>query len=328
MYSIGLDISKSTIDVYIPKNEENIQIANNLKAIKSLYLKLKKQYKQDIDKLIFVFEPTGNYTELLKKFCSKKAIKCFIVNPKKSINFAKAIGQRNKSDLVDAQMLSRMVVTAQEGEISIPVINDTVEELNELMSYYKFLLKQRTQNKNHLEAINTKNSSSMIVKIIKQELKSLNLKIDKIIEKMKTILKADEYLYQAFNNILTIKGVGDISAIVMLHHFIKYPNTNQKEIISLAGLDPISRNSGTSLKSTAKISKAGSKLCRSTLFMSVMVAVRFNHELKAFYENLKNRGKHTTVSQIAVMRKIIIIAHSLYKNNEKYNSEKYIKMAA
>ena len=41
MYSIGLDISKSTIDVYIPKNEENIQIANNLKAIKSLYLKLK-----------------------------------------------------------------------------------------------------------------------------------------------------------------------------------------------------------------------------------------------------------------------------------------------
>ena len=94
------------------------------------------------------------------------------------------------------------------------------------------------------------------------------------------------------------------------------------------GLDPISRNSGTSLKSRAKISKAGSKLCRSTLFMAVMVAVRFNNELKAFYESLKNRGKHTTVAQIAVMRKIIIIAHSLYKNNEEYNSEKYIEMAA
>ncbi len=62
--------------------------------------------------------------------------------------------------------------------------------------------------------------------------------------------------------------------------------------------------------------------------MAVMVAVRFNSELKAFYEGLKNRGKHTTVSQIAVMRKIIIIAHSLYKNNEEYNSEKYIEMAA
>lgn len=328
MYSIGLDISKSTIDIYIPKNEENIQIANNLQAMKSLYLKLKKLYKQDINKLVFVFEPTGNYSALLKKFCSKKDIRCFIVNPKKSINFAKAIGQRNKTDLADAQMLSKMVVTAQKDEILVPSINDTVEELNELISYYKFLLKQRTQNKNHLEAINTKNSSSIIVKIIKQELKSLNLKIDKIIVKMKDVLKKDEDLYQAFSNILTIKGIGDISAIVLLHHFIKYPNTNQKEIISLAGLDPISKNSGTSLKSRAKISKAGSKLCRSTLFMAVMVAVRFNNELKAFYESLKNRGKHTTVSQIAVMRKIIIIAHSLYKNNEKYNSEKYIEMAA
>lgn len=62
--------------------------------------------------------------------------------------------------------------------------------------------------------------------------------------------------------------------------------------------------------------------------MAVMVEVRFNGELKNYYERLKKRGKHTTVTQIAVMRKIIIIAHSLYKNNEKYDSEKYIKFAA
>ena len=62
--------------------------------------------------------------------------------------------------------------------------------------------------------------------------------------------------------------------------------------------------------------------------MAVMVAVRFNGELKDYYERLKGRGKHTTVTQIAVMRKIIIIAHSLYKNNEKYDIEKNIKFVA
>lgn len=322
MYSIGLDISKSTIDIFIPINKSNIQIGNNIKSIKSFYVNLEKLYKKEIDKLVFVFEPTGSYSNSLKKFCSEKNIKCFIVNPKKSINFAKAIGQRNKSDIQDAVMLSKMIVTALDEEIRVPIVNSVVEELHELISYYKFLLKLRTQNKNHLEAINIKNPNSIVCKNITQEIKSLNLKIDKIIKKMKDILKKDKNLYEAFTNILTIKGVGDISAIVLLHHFIKYPNTNQKEIISLAGLDPISKSSGTSIQSRAKISKAGSKLCRSTLFMDVMVAVRFNGELKDYYERLKERGKHTTVTQIAVMRKIIIIAHSLYKKNEKYDSVK------
>ena len=328
MYSIGLDISKSTIDIYIPINKSNIQITNNLKSIKSFYLKLKKLYKEDVNSLVLVFEPTGCYSNLLKKFCSENYIKCFIVNPKKSINFAKAIGQRNKSDIEDAVMLSKMIVTALEEDIRVPIINSVVEELHELIAYYKLLLKQRTQYKNHLEAISTKNPNSIVVKNIKKEIKSLNQKIDKLIDNMKSLIKKDQKLFEAFNNILTIKGVGDVSAIVLLHHFIKYPNTNQNEIVSLAGLDPISKSSGTSIQSTSRISKAGSKLCRSTLFMAVMVEVRFNGELKDYYERLKERGKHTTVTQIAVMRKIIIIAHSLYKNNEKYDSEKYIKFAA
>jgi len=62
--------------------------------------------------------------------------------------------------------------------------------------------------------------------------------------------------------------------------------------------------------------------------MAVMMTVKFNDELKDYYEKLKKRGKHTTVTQIAVMRKIIIIAHSLYKNNKKYNSQKYKDFAA
>lgn len=328
MYSIGLDISKSSIDVFIPINQKSIKIKNDIKSLKTFYEKLKKYYKKDIDKLVFVFEPTGSYSNLLKRFCNTNNIKCYIVNPKKSINFAKAIGQRGKSDKKDAQMLSKMITIALEEEIEVPIINSLVEELNEHISYYKFLLKQRTQYKNHLEAIVTKNPNSIVVKNIRNEIKLLNSKIDKLITKMKNLIKRDEDLYNSYTNILTIKGIGEISAIVLLHHFIKYPNTNQKEIVSLAGLDPISKSSGSSIQSKAKISKAGSKLCRSTLFMSVIVAVRFNDKLKTFYEHLKNRGKHTTLAQIAVMRKIMIIAHSLYKNNEKYNSEKYSKIVA
>ena len=53
--------------------------------------------------------------------------------------------------------------------------------------------------------------------------------------------------------------------------------------------------------------------------MSVLAAVQHDENFRIFYERLKSNGKHTTSAQIAVMRKIILTAHSLYKNNTKYN---------
>ncbi len=47
--------------------------------------------------------------------------------------------------------------------------------------------------------------------------------------------------------------------------------------------------------------------------------------MKAFYDRLKANGKHTTVAQIAVMRKLIVVAHSLYKSGEMYDNTFYKK---
>ncbi len=55
--------------------------------------------------------------------------------------------------------------------------------------------------------------------------------------------------------------------------------------------------------------------------MGVLTAIRFDENFKNFFERLKSNGKHTTLAQIAVMRKMIIIAHSLYKNDRKYDKE-------
>ena len=48
---------------------------------------------------------------------------------------------------------------------------------------------------------------------------------------------------------------------------------------------------------------------------------RHNAKLKAYYERLKANGKHTTVVQVAVMRKLLVIAHSLYKSGEMYRED-------
>ena len=255
MYSIGLDISKSSIAVHIPKSKLDIEIENSIKSLKSLYAKLKKIYKKKIDKLVFVFEPTGNYSSVLYRFCADKKIKTFVINPKQSHNFAKAIAQRNKSDKVDAQMLSKAIMIARAEEIIIPTIDSSVEEIKEMMGYYKIKLKQRIQLSNHLEALSSKDNNSSLVKRLQKEIKVLKKIEVEIIDEIYQMIAQNETLIKKYQAIISIDGIGKIVAIVLIHLFIRYPNANQRQITSLIGLDPIMRESGTSIKGKSHISK-------------------------------------------------------------------------
>ena len=323
--SIGLDVSKESISIHIPINKLDYEIKNTLDGLKQFTSKLKKLYKKEYDNLVFVYEPTGSYSELLKKFCSKKSIKTFAINPKRSHNFAKASGNRNKTDIDDARILSEAIVLAKNEEVTIPFISVVVEDIKELMSYYKFTVKQRVMASNHLESIAIKDGNNYVISSLEDEIKMLKYKENDIVINIKKIISSDEDLSNGYENIKSIVGIGELGAIALLHLFLKYPDANKKQIISLVGLDPTRYDSGSSVHKKSKISKAGAKIYRGVLFMGTMTAVRYNPEMKLFYDRLKENGKQTTQVQIAVMRKMIIIAHSLYKNNEKYSTKVYQK---
>lgn len=322
---IGIDVSKATLQVYIPIKDENISIKNSKKSLISLYSKLKKYYKKEVKNLVFIFEPTGSYSALLKRFCSEKNIFAFIINPRQSANFAKALDNRSKSDIIDAKMLYKFHVMLNTTEISVPIINPVQEELSEMLTYFKFIQKERVSFSNHLEALDSKDGSLMIVKKLKQEIKHLKDEEENLIVSMKKLVISDIKMKQDFENITSIVGVGDRAAIALIHLFISYPEANRQEIVAVCGLDAIENSSGTSVHRKSRISKQGSKIYRNMLFMPVLSAVQHNQYMKLFYDRLKDNGKHSTVAQIAVMRKMILIAHSLYKNNTKFDKEKYEK---
>jgi len=318
-YCIGIDVSKATINVHIQKNSQDLVLENSLKGFKSLFSKLKKIYKKEVENIIFIFEPTGSYSEALRKYCFQNEIKCFIINPKQFSNYAKALGVEVKNDIEDARVLSKALHLAKDGQVKVPVFNEDVEHIKELMSFYKFTKKQTTQQKNHLESLTSKDGDKFSIKELQTSIKESKKKELRIIEQVQTLIDSTDDYKAAYENIISIKGVGQIAAIVLLHLFLKYPEANQRQITSLTGLNPIYRQSGSSIQSGYKIAKTGASLYRSVLFMSVFSAVQHDKNFKEFYERLKANGKHTTSAQIAVMRKIILTAHSLYKNNKQYN---------
>ena len=322
---IGIDVSKSTLQVYIPIKDENISIENTQKSIKALYSKLRKYYKKEVATLVFIFEPTGPYSSALKHFCAQKNVFAYMVNPRQSSNFAKALDNRSKSDIIDARMLYQFRIMAEPGDIAVPVIDEVQDALGEMLSYYKLLKKQRNGFSNHLESLESKQGSGFIIKQLKKEIKQLKLQEAKIIQKMKQLINSDPSLSEGFENIKSIKGIGDMAGIALIHLFITYPEANRQQLTALSGLDAIEITSGTSIQRRSRISKKGSAIYRGILFMPVLSAIRTNPYMQAFYDRLKDNGKHSTLAQIAVMRKMMLIAHSLYKNNQKFDNELYEK---
>jgi len=317
---IGIDVSKSSLNIHIPKNNQDLKIDNTLQAIKALYSKLKKLYKKEIKDIVFIFEPTGSYSELLRKFCANKEIRCFIINPKQFSNYAKALGVDVKNDKIDARVLSQANILAKPEQIRVPTYDKDVEQIKELMSFYKFTTKQTSQLKNHLESLKSKDGDKFSIKELQKSIIASKNREKRIIKQVLELINSNPKYKRAYENITSLVGVGQIGGIALLHLFIKYPQANQRQITSLAGLNPIYKQSGSSLQSLYKISKSGSVFYRGALFMGVMTAIRYDDKFKVFYERLKANGKHTTQAQIAVMRKMILVAYSLYKNDRAYIS--------
>jgi transposase len=322
---IGIDVAKATLKVFIPKNDLDVEIKNSDSGLKTLYSKLKKQYKKERDDIVFVYESTGAYSTILEHFCETKNIKCFKVGAYQSASFSKVIKNRSKTDIVDARMLSQMHILATDKDIKVPSRDAKAHQIRSYIKYYQSLIKEEIRQKNYLEASSFNLEDTFVLKQVTKRIKSIQEEQVKIIAKTMEIIRENEDYNEAYENITSIKGIGEKSGIILLYLFLRYPNASRQHITALCGLDPVQRSSGTSVQHKERISKQGLSLVRAILFMPTMTSVRYNDEMKRVYENLLNRGKPKMLAQMAVMRKIILLAHSLYKNKEKYDEKRYLK---
>jgi transposase len=322
---IGIDVAKSTLQVFIPKNGIDIEIENSPDGLKRLYSKLKKQYKKSMNDIVFVYESTGAYSTILEQYSHDKEIKCFKVGAYQSASFSKVVKNRSKTDIVDARMLSQMHILAKERDIKVPHRDKEAHQIRSYIKYYQSLVKEERRKSNYLEAADFNLEDNYVLKQVKKHIKRLQKEQIEIIDKIMEIINSNIEYFQAYKNIISIKGIGEKSAIILLYLFLRYPDASRQHITALCGLDPVQRSSGTSVQHKERISKQGLSLVRDILYMPTLVAVRYNNEMKLIYDRLVQRGKPKMLAQMAVMRKIVLLAHSLYKNNEKYDPQRYLK---
>jgi transposase len=117
----------------------------------------------------------------------------------------------------------------------------------------------------------------------------------------------------------SMPGIGAVTAAAMLTLMPEIGTLERKQVASLAGLAPITRQSGQ-WQGKAFIG-GGRKPLRDALYMPALVAMRHNPDLKAKYEHLRSTGKPAKVAIVAVMRKLIETANALVKADRTWTQK-------
>lgn len=254
------------------------------------------------------YEATGVYHRAFEQALA--SLPLVRINPLRARRFAQATGTRAKTDKIDAGILARMAATLQ-GDVR-PVKSPKLAQLAELMNARDGLVRDRTALKNREKNL----ALPLLKRQAKARLEQIARHIKAIDEHAQTLINADASLARKREIIASIKGLGPLTAAQLIANMPELGTLENKQAASLAGLAPITRQSGQ-WKGKAHI-HAGRANVRQSLYMPALVAARFNPDIKAKYTHLITIGKPAKVAITAIMRKLIVTANALLKANRTW----------
>lgn len=325
---VGIDIAKSTFTACLCSADNNCKVVfsevqtfeNTKPGFNQLLKWVRKQAKPE-PAVCFAMEATGIYYESLAYHLIKVHRSVSVLLPNKVKHYAQSLNIKSKTDIIDARIIAQLG-TERNLESWVPP-SAIFKQLRDLTRLYSDLKTQRTGFKNRLESIQSGNEP---LAFIIQSTQSIINKIEKEIERcevqIQQLIAKEEWLATKVQKLQTVKGVGLITIAIVLAETQGFKLIkNSRQLTSYAGYDIVERESGTSIKGKARISKKGNSRIRAALHFPALVASRFNPSLKIVYTRINEKKVSKMIGATALQRKILILLFSLWKNDTIYNAE-------
>lgn len=306
--TIGVDISKDTLDVHLHPAGAARQFSNNAKGLKALIAWLEESQVSRI-----VFEPTGAYHHAFERRLGQAGLPLVKVDPYQARRFAEAIGRRAKTDAVDAAMLARSSALMELQ--ARPIVSETLDAMKELLAARRALVKDRAAALNRDQM----HRSPLLKRLAVQRLRQIKRQLAALDAALRAQCTADPTLKTRFDILVSIPGIGEITALTLLIEMPELGTIENKCVASLAGLAPIARDSGQ--RGGKRFIRGGRAHLRQALYMPALVAIRFNAAMKEKYQVFIAAGKPPKVALIAIMRKLAILANALLRDQREWTQK-------
>jgi len=326
--SVGIDCGKielvCSIGVMNHEFEEEIISNKSFKNTPEGFKKLKEWAKKLSDNsvdIIYVIEATGVYHERVSLYLYNEGCKICVMLPNKVKAFSQTLSIKTVNDKTSAQAIAYMGLEKKLDLWQPP--HEVFNKLKQLTREREQLIEERTICKNQLHAEESgawPNKGSL--KRIKQRIWLLDKQVNEVETEIKEIVCMNQWLQEKMEYVCSIKGVALITAVTIVAETNGFNLIrNKKQLVSYAGLDVISKESGISVKGKSKISRKGNKYLRKALHFPALVAVRHNEQMKALYCRLVSKHGIKMKAAVAVQKKILELAYVLWKKEEMFDLE-------
>lgn len=298
----GIDVCKAWLDVHIKPAEVAERFPNTKKGHAQIMSLLKRHGVRRV-----VIEATGKYHRSIHVRLHEADWHVAVVNPLRARLFAEAMGMLAKTDRVDARMLAVMAATVAPG-VTAPLA-ENLENLREIVRSRESAIAAKTALINQLESA----ANDVVKRQIKRQIATVDSAIEVLIVAAVAAIKTDPAFRRRFVILTSVPGIAEVTAVCLIANMPELGQLDEKQAGMLAGLAPIACESGQA--AGKRRIRGGRAIVRTGTYMAAISAIKHNPPLRAFYDRLVGAGKPKKLAIAAVMRKLIVLANTLIKQD-------------
>ena len=299
---IGIDVSKGWLDAFVLPGGERFRVDNTPAGLHQL-----RKRCMSVAPGLVVMEATGRYHRAAHVCLHQAGLPVAVVNPYRSRRFADVLGRLAKTDTIDAETLARFGATIRPTACVPPT--EIMAQLAEATVARRQVVEMRISLEQQLSEAPLVVGKAQISERIELCRRHLG-ELDQILV---DLIRADPATARRFRILTSVPGIGPVTATTLLVEMKELGLANAAQVAALAGLAPMNRDSG--LLRGQKMIRGGRIAARNVLYMAAVVGVRWNRDLAAFYGRLRQAGKPFKVAITATMRKLIVLANTLLKED-------------
>jgi len=303
---VGIDVSKDRLDVHVLPSGQAFAVARDGNGLSELVTML-----SGLECRAIGVEATGGFETVVAAGLGAAGLPVVVVNPAQVRAYAQALGRRAKTDPIDAAVIARFMEAVKPALRPLP--DEATVRLADLVArrrqIIEMIVAERQREKR--ASVQSRKSILRLLKALEKELSAIDTDIDDMVR--------GSPAWQATQDLLqSVPGVGPIVARTLMAEVPELGTLNRRQIASLAGLAPWTRQSG---KWRGKSLIGGGRApVRTVLFTAAMTAARFNPPLRVFHQRLIQAGKPKMVAIIAVARKLLTILNAIIRDQKPWQN--------
>lgn len=315
MVLVGVDVSKNTLDLFVKPFSWGMTIGNNQKGYKQWWAKMLELTDLG-SRVMVVMEHTGYYSLQFESFLKGLHVDYCKIS---ALEIKKSLGMiRGKNDRIDAERIAGYGWLRRDTLTAERPVSEAVEALKQLLSLRLKLVRDRA---GYISRIKEMKSAGCTAGMDLQT-RLVDVFSHEIVQVEAAILvhiRANDDLQKTYDLLVSVKGVGPVIAAYMIgntNNFTRF--SDARKFNCYAGIAPFSHQSGSSLKSKARVSHLANKDIKTLLNLAAFCALRCDNELKTYYHRKLEEGKAKMSCINAIRAKIVARMFAVVKRETPF----------